>query len=103
MIALRQILLKLDLNHALAKAFSIEEMEFPANTLLITKHAFKINELWKMVRDKSFSEIIFYKGMEFEDELTDIDIPLQIRVFDLSDESNFYEGKSIIIVKPKEA
>ena len=54
-IAVRQILLKLSLTNAKAKATSVEKLEFPTPSLLISKHAFKVNELWEMVKNKSWN------------------------------------------------
>lgn len=100
-IAVRQILLKLNLENTLAKAVSIEKVDFPTPSLLISKHAFKINDLWKMVWNKPVEAMVFYKGINFENELEGIDTNLQIDVHDLSKESEFYQGKSIIVVKPQ--
>lgn len=65
--------------------------------LLVSKHAFKINELVQMV-DVDKTPVLLLKGKEFEEELEGIDKKLKITVFDLFSESKnaFYEGKAII-------
>lgn len=100
-IAVRQILLKLGLENAKAKAVSINKLEIPAFSLLISKHAFKVDELWEMVEEKPWASLVFYKGINFEDELKEIDKPLKIDCFDLSDESDFYEGKCLLFLNHK--
>lgn len=97
-IAVRQILLKLGLENAKAKAISIDKLEMPDPSLLISKHAFKINELWQMAGDKPWSSMVFYKGVDFENELKDIGTLLKINSFELSEGSDFYKDKTILIV-----
>ncbi len=97
-IAVRQTILNLSLENAKAKALSISKVQMPSPTLLISKHAFKIEELWDMISEKPWSSMVFYKGIDFEDELENIGKPLDVDCHDLSEESDFYEGKALVIV-----
>lgn len=97
-IAVRQTIQKLNFENVKAKALSISKLQVPSRGLLISKHAFKINELWGMVSEKPWSSMVFYKGIDFEEELKNIEEPLKIDCFDLSEESDFYEGKALVIV-----
>jgi len=68
-----------------------------AFNLLVSKHAFKINDLVKMV-DLEKTPMLLLKGKELEEELEGVEKKLKITVFDLYSESRnaFYEGKAII-------
>jgi len=85
-------------DNAQYSAESIKEaLAKEAFNLLISKHAFKINELVQMV-DVERTPALILKGKEFKEELEGIDQKLKITVFDLFSESKnaFYEGKAII-------
>ncbi|MDX1637195.1 MAG: RsmG family class I SAM-dependent methyltransferase [Balneolaceae bacterium] len=97
-IAVRQILLKIGLENATAEARSVSELDIPSSALLVSKHAFKIDQLWDMVSEKPWSSLVFYKGVEFENEAASIKDPLDIACYDLSHGSDFYEGKVLIFV-----
>jgi hypothetical protein len=43
--------------------------------------------------------MVFYKGSQFEEELSGIDEALSIKQYDLSDGGEFYMDKSLIIVE----
>lgn len=97
-IALRQMVQNLGLENVTLADDSIEAVELPPSSLLVSKHAFKINELWDLVGEKPWRSMVFYKGGDFEDELRGIGHPLQIESHDLSAGSDFYRGKALVIV-----
>ena len=97
-LAMKQIAKKLGLQNLGIVDGSIEELTHDEEFLLISKHAFKINELYKMTSSLPWSAMVFYKGSDFNDELEGIAEPLEIEVHNLSEQSVFYEGKAIVIV-----
>ncbi|MGM0546678.1 MAG: 16S rRNA (guanine(527)-N(7))-methyltransferase RsmG [Bacteroidota bacterium] len=97
-LAMKQIAQKLELQNIGIVDGSIEELRHENECLLISKHAFKIGDLLKMSQHLHWKKMILYKGLEFEDEMQNISEPLTITCIDLSQYSNFYQGKSILII-----
>ncbi|MGK7369469.1 MAG: hypothetical protein ACNS64_04590, partial [Candidatus Halalkalibacterium sp. M3_1C_030] len=101
--AIKQMAKTLGLDNVSAVDFSIEKATIDTPFLLITKHAFKINDLIRMTSSLPWTEIIFYKGMDFEEELDGIDTPLSItahKFYEGSKES-FYKDKALLVVSEK--
>jgi len=94
----KQIAKKLELKNIGIVDGSIEFFQQEKPFLLISKHAFKINELYKMIAPLPWSTMILYKGLDFENELDGISQSLDISTYDLSRESEFYEGKALVII-----
>lgn len=95
----------LKLVHVDSKAASIEEVEMSFGTLIISKHAFKINDLISMISGKPWSGIVLLKGgKEVEDELTGLQEALSIEISNLDGEfrNSFFEGKAMVEIKRKE-
>ncbi len=83
---------------------SIKDVDVEKNGLIITKHAFKINELMGHLNGKDWGEMIFLKGRsEVETELEGIETALKISIIDLETEftGGFYDGKAVVSVKKK--
>ena len=78
---------------------SIENLHLDKECILISKHAFKIGNLIKMTKHLSWEKMVLYKGLDFEDELKNISEAMTITCLDLSIESDFYNGKAIIIIE----
>lgn len=97
-LALKQMVRKLSLKNVSVLDCPIKKFNANEPFLLISKHAFKIDDLYRMVKDKPWTSLIFYKGSNFEIELQEIDDPLSITSYDLYQESNhsFYKDKAII-------
>jgi 16S rRNA (guanine527-N7)-methyltransferase len=81
---------------------SIDKIAVPEGAVIISKHAFKINDLVSMITDEPWSGIILLKGGEEVDkELSGIEEPLEVEVIDLEEgfKNPFYEGKSIVKIE----
>lgn len=98
-LAMKQMAKKLELTNIGIIDGSIEKFSHDEPFLLITKHAFKINELHQMTAALPWENAVFYKGSDFEEELKGIQESLEIDGFDLSEESKFYQGKALVFVK----
>jgi len=100
MIAVQQICKKLQLRNVEINKKSIENFDSSSPFLLISKHAFKINGLLEMVKDKPWTEIILYKGLPFPDELNSlpIDITITVHKLDSGTEDSFYKNKAILSI-----
>lgn len=97
-LAMKQIAKKLKLNNVGIIDGSIERFSHDEPFLLISKHAFKINELYKMTSSLPWSTMVFYKGLDFKGELDGIAESYGIESYNLSDESEFYQGKALVII-----
>lgn len=99
-VAVRQMILKLDLQNVTAVDRSVEEVPVSDPFLLISKHAFKIDQLFTMTYHLPWTETVFFKGLDFGKELTEISTPLSVVVNDLSEGSSnsFYENKAIVVI-----
>lgn len=100
-LAVKQIVQKLGLKNIRIFDGSIENIECDSSFLLVSKHAFKINELFGLTAALPWQKMIFYKGIHFEDELENLGHGLEITAFNLSPESedSFYKDKAIVVVK----
>ncbi|NGP87157.1 RsmG family class I SAM-dependent methyltransferase [Fodinibius halophilus] len=97
-LAIKQMAQKLQLKNIGIIDGSIEHLEQDQSFLLISKHAFKISDLIQMTSHLPWQKIVLYKGASFEQELEDISTPLNINCYNLSGYSEFYEGKSILVI-----
>lgn len=77
----------------------IREMGWDEEAIIITKHAFKINQLYSMVDEKKWSKIIFLKGYEEaveEAKTLNGSFKLSIIKLDAKFMDPFYEGKGVV-------
>jgi 16S rRNA (guanine527-N7)-methyltransferase len=98
--AANRIVHKLSLKNVSVKNISVSDIEIKQPVLLISKHAFKIDELYQKVSSFCWDHLVFYKGADFGEELQRIKTPLTIDVYWL-DENNpkdFYQNKAILII-----
>lgn len=102
-LAVKQIARKLSPGNVTTAEGSIAELSTDKPFLLISKHAFKINDLFHLANSLPWTAMIFYKGIHFKDELEGVNVPLSITVYDLFDESQqpFYKDKALIAVSVK--
>ncbi|PAU92729.1 hypothetical protein CK503_15305 [Aliifodinibius salipaludis] len=97
-LAMKQIAQQIDLENIGIIDGSIEDLHHEEECILISKHAFKIEGLIKMTGHLPWKKMVLYKGLEFENELQRFSEALNITCFDLSNGSDFYNGKAIIII-----
>ena len=96
--ACKNIASSLSLKNVSAEAGSIAEVEI-ASQILISKHAFKINELLAMLSQKSWKHIVLLKGGEdVEAELEGVEELLTIEIYDLYGgfQEVFFKGKALV-------
>ncbi|WP_185957219.1 16S rRNA (guanine(527)-N(7))-methyltransferase RsmG [Gracilimonas mengyeensis] len=85
-------------------ARSVEEVQPNEGALLVSKHAFKINDLYGMIGRLPYSGVILLKGKDdVRQELEGVKGSLQIKVFDLYSgfEDPFYKGKALVEITKK--
>lgn len=97
-LAMKQMVKKLGLENIGIVDGPIESFTHDEPFLLISKHAFKISDLLEMTETLPWQQMVFYKGVDFKDELIDLSKSMAIESYDLSELSDFYQGKAIIIL-----
>lgn len=103
MMAVKQMIRELSLQNVTVLDRSVEDLNIEVPFLLISKHAFKMEDLYKMTKNKPWSHMVFYKGINFEPELEAIEDPLNVLVHNLYQEcsQSFYKEKALIEVSRK--
>jgi 16S rRNA (guanine527-N7)-methyltransferase len=96
--ACKQMILKLKLKNCNVFKGSVAEIEMEEGSCVVSKHAFKINDLMSMIGEKPWLGILLLKGEnEVEHELEGIDQPLKINVLSLEQKNYpFYAGKALV-------
>lgn len=97
-LAIKQMVRQLDLNNVSVVDQSIADIQQEQPFLLVSKHAFKINELFPMTAHLPWDALVLFKGMEFEEELKGIDQPLFIHRYELSSGDSFYTDKALLVI-----
>jgi 16S rRNA (guanine527-N7)-methyltransferase len=98
--AAQQIGRKLKLNNLDAQHCSVSNVEMDGQSILISKHAFKIPELIEHLDAKRPAKIILYKGEDWKSEIENLsdDTISSLRSFKLDRHTtnSFYQGKVIL-------
>lgn len=100
--AVKQMKRELSLTeHVKTVSKSIEEVRIENEFLLISKHAFKIRELYKFTAHLPWTAIALYKSIDIADELDEVKVPLNITIHKLfpNSDNSFYKGKGIVIIR----
>lgn len=98
-LAIKQIVQTLGLQNVTISDGSIDQIKQDQPFLLISKHAFKINELYAMTSHLPWKSMVLYKGIRIKEELQGIKDPLSIHRYDLSKGPDFYAGKALILIR----
>ncbi len=97
--AMKQIGFKMKLNNLRTSQGSIAKQNISHQELLVTKHAFKVHELVKLLGKQPWKRILFLKGVnEAEPEIKKLDIPVSSNIIELDTSIHhpFYKGKGIV-------
>ncbi|MEX0771258.1 MAG: RsmG family class I SAM-dependent methyltransferase [Balneolaceae bacterium] len=100
--ALKQMIFHLNLSTVKATADSVEKLLFPGNCGVITKHAFKTDNLLRMIKEKSWKKLVLMKGVdEAKEEFQKLDMNLKsiLYRFEFGDDEPFYEGKGLMVIE----
>lgn len=98
--AVNDIILDLNLSDRVrGRQGDIREVDWDKEAIIITKHAFKIDQLYSMVAEKNWSKIIFLKGYEEAvDEAKSLKNSFKLSIIKLDDKfmDPFYDGKGVV-------
>jgi 16S rRNA (guanine527-N7)-methyltransferase len=99
-LTLKQMIKKTGVSNTATNDGSVENLEIEHPFLLISKHAFKINDLFQFAKHLPWTHLVFYKGADFEHELNGIETPLKVTCHELykNSKESFFKDKSIIII-----
>ena len=95
--AIRQMIRNLKLISCSAHQMSIGKFSPAKKSVLVTKHAFEIADLFKMTETKDYIKYVFYKGYEEGlKELKGVDIE-KVNIYELDSflDEEFFRGKAI--------
>jgi len=99
--AVKQIARDLNLSNAEVQSCSVEKIDPKCPFLIVTKHAFEIASLYRMVKNKQVKEIVFYKGCS--DAISEINkvkhLSSDLHSFQFGEKYKFYADKCIAVVK----
>ncbi len=101
MMAIKQMAFKLGLKNVKTQTGSISEVPIRNEDLVITKHAFKIEDLISFIEKTEWRKIVFLKGKEeVIKEIDGVLSKLEINIIGLDAvlKSDFYKGKAIVEV-----
>lgn len=104
MIAIQEIIKELKINNIKTESCSIDDIKNPEEHFsIISKHAFKINDLIKRSAKLNWGSIFLLKGYPFENELIGIKQTLKIDFFKLDSENDdpFYMNKCLLSINSK--
>lgn len=98
--AVNDMINKLQLNKSVrGNAGNVKGLEIEKERVVLTKHAFKVDQLYELIKEKDWQKIVFLKGAdEAIEEAEKIKDPIQISVIKLDSVSMpaFYEGKGVV-------
>ena len=90
--------LSLDNVEILAKSISLIGLKTGAG--IVTKHAFKIDDLLRLTKKKPWKKIVMWKGVEGAyDEMSRVHSKVNCTIYSFHFEDNFYEGKGLVVLE----
>src|SRR5690625_6825362 len=93
--AVSDIVNSLKLTSVQVEAKSISLVEIPVGAGIVSKHAFKIPDLLRLLKGKPWTEIIMWKGAEGgRSELKSDGKGIQATIFDINIDDSFIDGKA---------
>jgi 16S rRNA (guanine527-N7)-methyltransferase len=103
--AVKQMIHKLNLINAEGEAGDIKNIELNQGAGIITKHAFSVSDLFDLIGEKPWEQVVFYKGAdESKIEYEELSIPVKgdLYKFDFGENEPFYKGKGILVLERNE-
>lgn len=104
MIACKQVIMKLGLDNVQVEKGSIAKVKRQRSDVIVSKHAFKINDLVDLLKEEKWKGIVLLKGVEnIQAELEGVETALRIDIQTLETfDNSFYAGKAIVEITDRE-
>lgn len=102
MMSCKSIINEIGVENVTTITASIANVEVTEETVIVSKHAFKINELLTMLTNQNWKKILLLKGSDdVEKELEGIMKELEVKIIALHPamKSNFYKGKALVEIQ----
>ncbi len=99
--AVKQMIHKLNLLNASGKAGSLGDLELDSGSGIISKHAFSVQEILKLMDNKPWERLIMYKGAkESIEECKEVEggYSVLVYIFNFGKDESFYQGKGLLVV-----
>lgn len=101
--AVNDMINKLELNKSVsAIAGDVAKLDFTGIEAVITKHAFKLDQLWGLIEKKQWNRIVFLKGyQEAIEESKELEGRLKMSIIKLDSDFMpvFYKGKGVVEIE----
>lgn len=100
--AVDDIIYRLELDNCRTLAKSISLVNLNPNTGIVTKHAFKIPDLLRLLGKSSWETILIWKGTaDAEKEIQHSGKQLNVTIyeFNFGEKEPFYEGKGLVLIE----
>ena len=90
--------LKLENVEILAKSISLVGLKTGAG--IVTKHAFKIDDLLRLTKKKPWKKVVMWKGVEGAyKEMESVHSKTKCTIYSFQFEDEFYEGKGLVVLE----
>ncbi len=100
MMAVENIIGRMRLENAVTIPKSVSLVEIEKGTGIVTKHAFKIYDLVRLLKGKPWKKIVMYKGADdVEGELRKTKGKLSVTLYRFDFDNSFYEGKGLVVLE----
>lgn len=102
--AVRQILNRLELRNTTGEATSIDKIKWNPGSGIVTKHAFSVPVLLRLIEGRTWRKIVFFKGVsEAMNEIgrEDLHVGGTLFSFQFGEQEVFYKGKGILLLEPE--
>jgi 16S rRNA (guanine527-N7)-methyltransferase len=100
MMAVEDIIGRMRLENAVTIPKSVSLVELDKGTGIVTKHAFKIYDLVRLLKGKPWEKIVMYKGADdVEGELKKTKGKLRVVLYRFDFNNSFYDGKGLVVIE----
>jgi len=90
--------LKLENVEILAKSISLVGLKTGAG--IVTKHAFKIDDLLRLTKKKPWKKVVMWKGVEGAyKEMEKVHSKIKCTIYSFQYDDEFYEGKGLVVLE----
>jgi hypothetical protein len=90
---------KLNTNNIDSSTKSVETLKVDDKIQLISKHAFKLNDLIQKTRHLHIVKFSLLKGADYLQDLNEVNDKIELRAIDLSKAGSFFKDKYVIDFK----
>lgn len=98
-LAVKDMARKLNTNNINSSTKSVETLKVDDKIQLISKHAFKLNDLIQKTRHLNIKKFSLLKGVDYLQDLNEVNDKIELRAIDLTKAGSFFKDKYVIHFK----